>query len=41
VRGMMHPYFSVGPLGSLRGIKNEDWLRGLALLEYHGESSPR
>jgi hypothetical protein len=40
VRGMMHPYFLVGQLGSLRGVKSEDWLSGLALVEYFGASSP-
>jgi hypothetical protein len=32
--------FSVGPLGSLRGVKSEDWLSWLALLEYNSASSP-
>jgi hypothetical protein len=32
--------FSVGPLGSRRGVKSGDWLSGLALLGYDGASSP-
>jgi hypothetical protein len=36
-RGVMHPYFTVGSWGSLRGVKSEDWLSGLALIEYQGQ----